>query len=103
MGSINIIDRTDPLYIKQDKFIHKVIEVANRHAYREHEIELIQSFHDPLKVLGTGEYKYIFQCKSEKKVIDSITLYIDFNMMSDSYAVTCGVYVAKEFERANKV
>jgi hypothetical protein len=103
MSKIELVDKTDPLFVRQERFIQKVLEVANRHAFREHEIELIQSFHDPFKVLGTGEYKYIFQCSMEKKVVDSITLYIDFSMMSESYAVTCGVYVAEEFKRLNKV
>lgn len=100
---IELVDWANPLYIKQDRFVNKVIEVANRHAYKGHEIKLIQSFHDPLCILGACEYKYIFGCESKGKVIDSLTLYIDFKSMTDSYAVTCGVYIATEFEKGNKV
>jgi len=103
MGKLDLVGKTDPLYIKQERFVDKVLEVANRHAYKGHEIKLVQSFHDPLCILGACEYKYIFSCEREKKVIDSITLYIDFSMMSDSYATTCGVYIATEFEKGNRV
>lgn len=100
---IELVDWANPLYIKQDRFVNKVIEVANRHAYKGHEIGLIQSFHDPLCILGACEYKYIFSCNSGNKIIDSITLYIDFKRMTESMAHISGVYIATEFEKGNRV
>lgn len=103
MGKVELVDKDSPLYQKQDRFIDRVVDVANRHASNGNEIRLMQSFHDPLRLFGCCDYKYIFSCESKNKIIDSLTLYIDFETMSDLYAVTCGVYIAEEFRRMNKV